>query len=187
VGEEILTEMIEFPEPPSSARLRHTRAAEMEIEGVVFREIRPGDVVALVDVYRDAVRHLGPQCYGESEIAVWSRCPEDIDDFAARLRLGVTLVAEAEGRPVAFGQLSPMDYVAFLYCRGSHARRGIASRICAALEARARADGQVRLHTLASRLSRHVFGRQGFEVTQVEVVVRHGVELECFRMTKRFG
>jgi putative acetyltransferase len=150
-------------------------------------ELRPyetADLAAIVEIYRDAVRSIGPQAYDTRQIAVWSRFPEDPAGFGAGLSEGVTLVAEVDGVPAAFGQLRPADHIQFLYCRGRYARRGLATALLRALQWEADASGARHLTTDASRLSQPLFAREGFVVESAEVVERLGVSFERFRMIK---
>jgi putative acetyltransferase len=150
----------------------------------ILRAFNPEDAEPLADVYRDAVRTIGPQAYTEQQVTMWALYPDDIDEFRARLSRGLTLVAEEEGRIAAFGQLEPDDHLAFIYCSGRYCRRGIGSEIYRALEAQAFQKGVVQIHTEASRISRPLFAKHGYEVREVEKAVRFGVEFERFRMTK---
>lgn len=151
---------------------------------LVLRAFVPGDVEALAGVYRDAVIGLGPQAYLPEQVAAWASYPEDIGEFGGRLSRGVTLVAELDGRIVAFGQLEPEDHLAFLYCSTACARRGIATHIHSALENRAREAGSAAIRTEASRISRPFFEKRGYVVLGSERVTRSGVEIERFRMRK---
>lgn len=149
--------------------------------------IRPyveSDYAAVADVYRDAVESLARVAYTEEQVRMWASFPSSSNDFRQRLNRGDVLVAEEVGIVVAFGQLEPEDHVAFLYCRGAYARRGLASAIYARLETCARAKGVVNLWTEASRISRAFFVQQGFNVTEIEQVVRLGVQFERFKMVK---
>jgi putative acetyltransferase len=150
----------------------------------MLRSFNPEDAERLAEVYRDAVRKIGPQAYTEQQVNAWALYPDDIDEFRARLSRGLTLVAEEEGRVVAFGQLEPDDRLAFIYCSGSHCRRGIGSAIYRELEAHAFQKDVVRIHTEASRISRPFFSKHGYEDIEVETAVRFGVEFERFRMAK---
>jgi putative acetyltransferase len=150
----------------------------------MLRSFNPEDAEPLAEVYRDAVRTIGPHAYTEQQVNTWALYPDDIDEFRARLSRGLTLVAEEEGRVVAFGQLELDDHLAFIYCLGSHCRKGIGSAIYRELEAHAFQKGVVRIHTEASRISQPFFSKHGYEVIEVERAVRFGVEFERFRMAK---
>jgi putative acetyltransferase len=154
---------------------------------VTIRPFVPRDAAELADVLRDSIRGLGAVAYTPGQIEAWARYPEDLEEFRVKLSGGITVVAEQDGCVVAFGQLNPADHVEFLYCRTSHARRGIASRIHHDLEAVARATGAVFLRTEASRVSRPFFEALGYRLEQVEQVERCGEILERFRMSKELG
>ncbi len=152
------------------------------LENVKLRTFVSTDAEALVSVYRDAVRTLGPQAYSYRQVAVWARYPEDIEEFRDRLSRGRTVVAERGGNILAFGQLDPDDHLAFLYCKGEFSRKGIGSDIYDDLEAHASRTGVQRLFTEASRISRPFFEKKGFRIVEVETATRCGVEFERFRM-----
>lgn len=99
----------------------------------------------------------------------------------------MTLVALCDSRIAAFGQLHPADHIALLFTAPAFARRGCATRLYAALEARASAAGTLRVHTEASRIARHFFLKMGFRVIEAETVARNGVPLERFRMEKQIA
>jgi putative acetyltransferase len=107
-----------------------------------------------------------------------------MDEFRERLSHGLTMVAEEEGRPIAFGQFEPVDHLALLYTAGGYARRGIASRLYDVLEEQARAQGVAGIHTEASRISRPFFLKRGYVVSEVERSLYRGVEFERFKMRK---
>lgn len=152
---------------------------------MTIRSYHPDDTDALAEVYRDSVRGIGPQAYGPEQIAMWSAWPDNLQEFEACLALGLTLVAEVDGRVVALGQLHPVNHIVLLYCSTAHARRGIASAIYARLEEHAYAAGVTEITTNASRLSRPLFEKQGFTVVKVESAHRSGVEFERFKMVKQ--
>lgn len=152
---------------------------------MVIRPYEKSDAEALAWVYRDAAQTIGRDAYNEEQVRVWALYPDEIEEFRARLARGMTLVAEVDHVPVAFGQLEPVDHVAFLYCASAHARRGIGSALYDRMEQQARAGGVTLLTTDASRISRPLFQKKGFVVSEVERALRLGVEFERFKMTKQ--
>lgn len=155
------------------------------VQRMKIRKFSPSDAEPLADVYRDAVRGIGPQAYTSEQIVAWALYPDDMAEFSERLSRGVTLVAEDDAGPIAFGQLEPEDHLAFLYCATAYSRRGVASSIYSELEAHAFSRGVLEIHTEASRISRPFFEKNGYIVVEVEHVVRFGIEFERFRMRKR--
>jgi len=149
-----------------------------------LRDYRRGDEAPLAALYREAVLRIGSAAYDPPQLQAWAAWAGG-DNFRNQLRLGVTLVAICDERVAAFGQLHPADHVALLFTAPEFARRGCATRLYAALEARASAVGTLRLHTEASRISRHFFLKMGFFVVEAESVERSGVHIERFRMEKQ--
>lgn len=152
---------------------------------MTIRPFQPTDTDALADVYRDAVHGIGPRAYAPEQVAMWSAWPDNREEFAACLALGLTLVAEVDGRVVALGQLHPVDHVVLLYCSTAYARQGIATALYARLEEHALAAGVTEITTNASRISRPLFEKQGFTVMKVETAHRSGVDFERFKMIKK--
>jgi putative acetyltransferase len=152
-----------------------------------FRRYHPDDAPSLAAIYREAVLVTGPAAYDPPQVAAWATYPDDLADFAEQLASGHTLVAVATGRPVAFGQLDPADIISFLYCLPDHSRQGIATAICQQLEEESRRCGQTKLETDASRISRPLFEKLGFEVAGSEHVTRSGTRIERFHMCKQLG
>jgi putative acetyltransferase len=87
------------------------------------------DYAAVAEVYRDSVETLTRSAYGEEQVRMWASYPASGEDFRERLARGGVILAEAAREVAAFGQLEPLDHVAFLYCKGAFARRGLASEI----------------------------------------------------------
>lgn len=153
----------------------------------MIRDYRTSDAEALAELYRDSVIGIGASAYDSQQITVWSSYPENIEEFRKLLSLGLTLVAVEDSLLVAFGQLNPSDHVAFLYTATHFARRGYATEIYNRLEAYAVERCVKRLHTEASRISKHFFLKMGFHIVETELVERQGVEFERFKMEKSIG
>ncbi len=151
----------------------------------ILREYQPEDLPAVIDVYRDAVRRIGPAFYTPEQVEAWAAFAENGDELRAMLSQGYRLVVESDAGVEAFAVLDPADYVSLLYCRARASRQGLASRLLAALEAEARRRGIARLHTAASLISHPFFQRHGYAVDTLERVERNGVDFDRYRMSKR--
>ena len=151
---------------------------------MILREFCDRDVEAVARVFRDAVLITGLQGYSPAQVDAWARATDDRREFAARLKRGVTLVAEVGGSIVAFGQLDAIDHLDMIYCQPTLGRRGISSAIYAELERRARKRVVKAIHAEASKVSRSFFEKHGYSVIEVERVVRFGSEFERFKMQK---
>ena len=151
---------------------------------MTLRDYLPTDAESLAAVYRDAARNLGRQRYTDAQTSAWALHPEDLEQFRVALSAGQTICAVVDGSPVAFGQRNPADHLAYLYCHSAHARRGYASAILAALEARAAADRVSTLQVEASGVARPFFERHDYLVVEEEHPIRHGLEFLRFKMRK---
>lgn len=152
---------------------------------IVFRAANEADLPALAAIYIDAVETLGPRAYTAGQIAAWRRWPiDEPDEFGRRLTAGHCRVAEVGGVAVAFAELTEPDHLDFLYTSGEFAGRGLATKLHEQLETIARDSGSSVLRTEASYLSRPVFNRLGYDVIEIEDVVRFGEAFRRFKMRK---
>ncbi|HEY9862380.1 MAG TPA: GNAT family N-acetyltransferase [Candidatus Obscuribacterales bacterium] len=149
-----------------------------------IRPYQAPDAEAIAAVYQDSVLGIGATAYNADQVAAWSAYPDNMEEFRQMLQQGLTLVAEADGQLVAFGQLNPLNHIAFLYTATQAARQGYATEIYLKLENHAMQQGVEHLHTEASRISKFFFSKMGYHITETEVVTRKGIELERFKMAK---
>jgi putative acetyltransferase len=151
----------------------------------VLRPCHPSDIPDLAEVFREAALRIGSTVYSREQAEAWSQYPDDDEAFARRLSGGLTLVAELDGRVVSFGQLDPVDHVAFLYTAPEWTRRGLGTAIHAELEREAHKAGVTLLRVEASRIARPLFEKLGYDVEEVEISPWKGLGFERFRMRKR--
>jgi putative acetyltransferase len=154
---------------------------------MMIRPYESSDAPALADLYQDAVWEIGAQVYDAAQVEVWAAAVQDLAWFQQSLAQGLTLVAIAEAQIAAFGQLHPLDHVAFLYTASRFARQGYATEIYRRLEAHAQQQGIQQIHTEASRISQCFFLKMGYEVVETEWVERRGIWLERFKMQKQLN
>lgn len=110
------------------------------------RKATPRDADEVFSVHQAAIAELGIDSYDAEQVAAWGAggSPADYDFDTA----DAFLVAEANGRVVGFGSLSPTpgDHLASpvdaevtaVYVHPGHARTGVGSRLLRALETVAR-------------------------------------------------
>ena len=149
-----------------------------------IRRYRPEDAEGIARLYEMSVREIAIEKYTPEEVEVWASYADEIEEIRHRLAEGLTLVAESGNIPVAFGQLKPVDHVAFLYTIKEYSRIGIATDIYKRLEDHALVRGAEYLTTDASRISKPLFEKLGFQLECPVIEKRKGVELECFKMKK---
>ena len=114
------------------------------------REARPDDADAVFEVHRAAIAELGPEAYDDEQVAAWG-AGGSADDYEFESDGYTFVVAETDGRVVGFGSLrhgpspsleSPADAeVTAVYVLPSLVRRGVGSRLLAAMETEAEERG----------------------------------------------
>ena len=152
-----------------------------------IRQLQPTDFVQVVAVYRDAVISQAAGLYSQAQIDAWSEHAGHDPGVRMALERGYGLVSCNPHDPAiieAFALLEPMDRLSLLYCRGRSSRRGHASALLEALEARARAEGLSRLRTEASQLSRPLLSRRGWWIEAEETVIFAGEAFVRWRMIR---
>ena len=154
------------------------------MKGLTIRRYKPEDAEGIAELFENSVREIAIEEYTPEEVEAWVSYADEIEEIRHRLAEGLTLVAESGNQPVAFGQLKPVDHIAFLYTIKEYSRQGVATEIYKRLEEHAIDKGAVHLTTDASRISKALFERLGFELECSVVEKRKGVELECFKMRK---
>jgi len=149
-----------------------------------IRRYRPEDAEAIARLYEKSVREIAIEKYTPEEVDAWASYADEIEELRHRLAEGLTLVAEDGVMIVSFGQLKPVDHIAFLYTLKDYSRKGIASVIYKLLEDHAAMKGTEYLTTDASRISKPLFKKLGFKLVCTVVERRKGVDIECFKMKK---
>jgi putative acetyltransferase len=147
----------------------------------------PDDAEEIAELFAKSIREIAIEKYSPEEVEAWASYADEIEEIRHRLAEGFTLVAEAGGRLVAFGQLKPINHIAFLYSIKEYSRLGIATSIYRRLEEYATLKGAKFLTADASRVSKSLFEKLGFQLVCPVVEKRKGVELECFNMKKEIA
>jgi putative acetyltransferase len=150
-------------------------------------EIRPlvdSDLVSLPTLFRDSILGLADNDYDPEQLQAWVSHAGS-PDFTEALTRGTTVVALQFGRPVAFAQLAPADYLNMLYVHPDAAGEGIATLLCQYLEDEARIAGTQQLLTHASKTAHRFFKTMGFVGDIPEDVKRNGEKLVRYRMEKK--
>lgn len=149
-----------------------------------IREALEFEIEALVVVFTTAVHALASGAYTAEQCRAWAPIPPDAEGWRSRLS-GVKVLLACEGEQVAgFIGYARSGYVDLLFTAPPFARRGVATALFGAACADMRRSGVQRLSTEASLAARPFFERQGFAVVGEEDVLRQGVALRRFRMTR---
>lgn len=156
-----------------------------------LRRYRPGDATGGAEVFYRAVREGAASAYDAAQRAAWApefpRPPEMQAAWATRLGMQITWVAEEAGVLQGLFSLRTDGYLDLAFVLPARMGTGLAGQLYDRIEAEAQALGLRRLTVEASRLARPFLARRGWQVDAAQEVVRHGVTLPNFRMSKALG
>ena len=141
------------------------------------------DLPAVLDLFRTSVHTLCRSDYTPDQLSAWA--PEDLDEapWARRLQCQMFLLAEEDGALMGFASLEG-DYLDLLYVHPRHARRGVGTVLCDALE-RQCTGRRITVH--ASATARPFFARRGYRTVEPHQVERRGVTLINYFMEKELS
>lgn len=149
---------------------------------ILLRRYRADDLPALTALFYTTVHTVCAKDYGREKLDAWASGTIDEAAWDASLRAHVSLVAEADGKIVGFGDMDATGYLDRLYTAADWQGRGVGTAICDALEA---AVSSACYTTHASITARPFFERRGYCVLYAQQVVRRSVTLTNYRMEKR--
>lgn len=151
---------------------------------ITLRPYQPGDGPLLAALFYETVHTVNARDYTPAQLQAWAPSPEapDPEAWDRSFQGRRALVAEAGGQIAGFGDLDPeTGCLDRLYVHKDRQGQGVASALCAALEAAARTD---RVYTYASLTARPFFLRRGYRLLRENQVERRGVLLTNFLMEK---
>lgn len=152
-----------------------------------LRDYTDADLSEVVALYTAAVHGLTGDHYTAAQRMAWAPLQPDLAGWRERLRGLRVLLAEERGVLAGFIAWDADGHIDLLFTAPACARRGVAGMLYARAEAALRAAGVGELRTEASLVARPFFEGQGFDVVEVEGVLRGGVSLRRFAMRKRLS
>lgn len=133
-----------------------------------------------------SVREAALADYTPAQVEAWLPARPDASLMARRAGDGrlVLVAAYDDDRVVGYIDLEPDGHIDHLYCVPEAVGRGIASRLYDSLETAARDRRIGRLYVEASEAARRLFARKGFTLQRRQDLVRHGVGIHNYAMSK---
>lgn len=138
------------------------------------------DLPAVLNLFRTSVHTLCRADYTPAQLSAWAPADTDEAPWARRLQCQTFLLAEEDGDLMGFASLEG-DYLDLLYVHPRHARRGVGTVLCDALERQC--TGQ-RITVHASLTARPFFARRGYRTVELHEVQRRDVTLTNYLMEK---
>ena len=148
-----------------------------------IRAFRPEDSATLSTVYFKAVRDGAKAHYTARQRRAWAPDAKAPPDWAGKLAVLDTLVAEVDGEIAGFMACTYDGYIDLAFVHPQWMRRGVAQALYEETHFRARTRALPRLTAHASHLARAFFARNGWQIDGTERVERNGERLQRFTMS----
>lgn len=149
------------------------------------RSYRPGDEIALWQVFHDAVHQLAANHYSQEQLHAWAPQRPDWTQWRQRIQALQPFVAVCDNdQAMAYADLQANGYIDHFFVAPQHARHGVGRRLLAHIEQTARQNG---LHELSADVSLNAqafFAHFGFELQRRQTPVIRGIALRNARMRK---
>lgn len=149
------------------------------------RSYRPGDEIALWQVFHDAVHQLAANHYSQEQLDAWAPQRPDWTQWRQRIQALQPFVAVCDNdQAMAYADLQANGYIDHFFVAPQHARQGVGRRLLAHIEQTARQNG---LHELSADVSLNAqafFAHFGFELQRRQTPVIRGIALKNARMRK---
>ncbi len=165
----------------SAAQYNNITIQQMEGYAMTIRRYRSEDCRRLTELFYDTVHSVNARDYAPEQLDAWATGQPDLEAWDRSLHAHESFVAEENGVIIGFGDIDQSGYLDRLFVDKDHQGRGVATALCDALEAAARAEHYT---THASITARPFFEKRGYRVVRQQRVERQGVFLTNFVMEK---
>ena len=150
-----------------------------------LREYKPSDCAFMAKLFYDTVHTVNAKDYTNEQLDAWATGSVDLKAWNLSFAAHNTLIAEIDGKIAGFADMDKTGCLDKLYIHKEYQRRGIAAALVNELERRARQAGLSRFETYASITAKPFFEKQGYLVETKNEVMRNGIILVNYKMTKR--
>ena len=149
---------------------------------MILRTYQPSDCGQMAELFYQTVHTVNAGDYTKEQLDVWATGQVDLVQWNKSFSEHYTLVALQDGMIVGFGDIDGTGYLDRLYVHKEYQNRGIATAICDALE-HAFAVESVTSHV--SITARPFFAGRGYRAIKEQQVIRGGISLTNYIMTKK--
>lgn len=158
-----------------------------EIKRPVIRKAVPSDRDAVWNLFFSSVLTLLGTHYEQEEVLSFANSVEP-ESFGASISTAFSLVAEDEGKVVAFGQFdAASSEVLSLYVAPEHAGRGTGTTLLRMFEEMAKEGGSGWIQASATLNAVGFFEKQGYKQARMEALhLPDGSTLPRIRMSRSF-
>lgn len=150
-----------------------------------IRDYDPADCALLARLFYDTVHTVNARDYTQEQLDAWATGTVDLDAWNRSFLEHTTLVAVQDGDILGFADMDKTGYLDRLYVHKDFQGQGIAAALVTELERRAGEHNVFCFETHAFITARPFFETLGYLTQTENTVIRQGVALTNFRMTKK--
>ncbi|TAG24938.1 MAG: GNAT family N-acetyltransferase [Cytophagia bacterium] len=151
---------------------------------MIIRKGQLNDLEEIQLLFVETINNISKTDYSSEQINVWASGIKNTQRWQDIVTKQVLIVAENHAQITGFCSLDKGNYIDLLYVHKDYQRQGIANKLYEHIEKAAIQAGQTELKSDVSKTAKPFFEKVGFEVINEQIVIRQGVELTNFKMTK---
>ncbi|WP_446897851.1 GNAT family N-acetyltransferase [Clostridium sp. LBM24168] len=151
---------------------------------MIIRDYKPDDCVLLAQLFYDTIHTINAMDYTKEQLDVWATGDVNLEEWNRSFLEHTTLVAVQAGAIVGFADMDRNGCLDRLFVHKDYQSMGIATGLVKELERCVEKNNVVCFETYASITARSFFEQLGYVMQTENTVVREGVSLTNFRMTK---
>ena len=151
-----------------------------------IREYDPKDCALLAQLFYDTIHVINARDYTQEQCNAWATGNVNLDQWNSSFLAHTTLVAVMDNNRIAgFADMDQSGYLDKLFVHKDYQGIRIATALVTELERRMRQRDVFCFETYASITARPFFEKLGYVVRNENTVVRGGVSLTNFKMSKK--
>jgi putative acetyltransferase len=151
---------------------------------ITLRRYESRDAAATLDIFYRAIHVTAASSYSPEQIAVWAPENIDLESWARKQSSRNGVVAEVDGELAGFSDVNAEGYIDMMFVSPEHGRSGVATALMSWILGEALRLGARSLSTNASEAAVGFFEKHGFIVGEHRRILRDGVILTNYAMSR---
>lgn len=148
---------------------------------MVIRNYKSSDCEQLAELFYQTVHNVNAKDYTQEQLDVWATGNVNLEKWNKSFLEHYTIVAINDEIIVGFGDIDKTGYLDRLFVHKDYQKQGIASIMCNELEQSVKGN---KITTYASITAKPFFEQRGYKVIREQQVIRNGISLTNYVMTK---
>ena len=148
---------------------------------MVIRKYKSSDCEQLAELFYQTVHNVNAKDYTQEQLDVWATGNANLEKWNKSFLEHYTIVAINDEIIVCFGDIDKTGYLDRLFVHKDYQKQGIASIMCNELEQSVKGN---KITTYASITAKPFFEQRGYKVIREQQVIRNGISLTNYVMTK---